>query len=873
MPRDEKKDLVPKQGSARESGKVSGNSEKELAIAAYEKLGALYLGRPYDLERCEATPVPLLYDSRDLVTHALCVGMTGSGKTGLLIGILEEAAIDQIPAIVIDPKGDLANLLLTFPELRPADFEPWIDPDAAARNNMTPQEYAKKESDIWRNGLAGWDQDAERIGRLRAAADFAIYTPGSDSGLQISILSSLDAPPPAVIEDGDLLRERIATVVSSLLALLGLESDPLQGREHILLSNIFDVAWREGKNLDLASLIQQIQKPPIERIGVMDLESFYPAKERFALSMSFNNLLGSPGFAAWLRGEPLDVDRLLYSASGKPKVAVISIAHLSDQERMFFVSLLLNQTIGWMRSRPGTTSLRAILMMDEVFGYLPPVANPPSKKPMLTLLKQARSFGLGLVLATQNPVDLDYKALANVGTWFLGRLQTERDKARLLDGLEGASGGGTFDRAQIEKILSGLGKRVFLLHNVHATAPMLFQTRWTLSYLRGPLTRPEIKRLMEPIKQALSAGQSGVPANVAAADSSNSAIQNSTEQSSVTKTQAADGDSAKEAEGTGRRTGTGTGTDTRQGAGASSKGSTSTPVLPPEVPQRYLPVPSKPDDITYVPYLFATAIVHFHDTKSGTAHSEELTLLSSLSDEGPDWYSAKTVDLAKDDLESEAAQGAHFAALPAPSVKPKNYETWSKDLAACLYRTRSIQLFTCKTLSARSVPGETEREFRIRLSDKGREKRDEQIEILRKKYGAKIDRLQERIRQAQRMKEKQEAQAAQQNLQTAISAGSAVLGIFFGGRKNIRSAVRGAGRAYQEQQDVAQASENLELLHQQLTDLNAELASEVNALVERLDARASEIETVDLKPKKADIDVRFITLAWVPMREGEPVWE
>lgn len=827
------------------------DSDNERAVNAYEKLGAFYLGRPYDMERSQTTPVPLLYDSRDLLTHALCVGMTGSGKTGLLISILEEAAIDQVPAIVIDPKGDLANVLLTFPELRPADFAPWIDSDAASREGVTPDEYAKKEADNWRDGLASWDQNGERISRLRAAADFAIYTPGSESGLQISILSSLEAPPPAVIEDGDLLRERIATIVSSLLALLGVESDPLQGREHILLSNIFDINWREGRSLDLAGLIQQIQKPPIERIGVMDLESFYPAKERFALSMSFNNLLGSPGFSAWLRGEPLDVDRLLYSASGKPRVAVISIAHMSDQERMFFVSLLLNQTIGWMRSRPGTSSLRAIFMMDEVFGYLPPVANPPSKKPMLTLLKQARSFGLGLVLATQNPVDLDYKALANVGTWFLGRLQTERDKSRLLDGLEGASGAGNFDRAHTEKILSGLGKRVFLLHNVHESEPTLFQTRWTLSYLRGPLTRQEIKRLMEPIKQAVPTGiQAAAAANKVAASQS-TAGQSNPKQADDIK------DTAKTEQST---------------APDKSKTGASVPVLPPEVPQRFLPVRSKPQDITYKPYLFATALVHFHDTKSGADHTEELSLLSRLTEDGADWDSGKEVEQKKDDLENEPVAGATFGALPAPAVKPKNYDAWSKDLAASLYRTRKLQLFSCKTLAARSLPGETERDFRIRLSDQGREKRDEQIEVLRKKYGVKIDRLHERIRTAEQMKEKQEAQRAQQGLQTAISAGSAVLGVFFGGRKSITTAVRSAGRTYQEQQDVAQATENLESLRQQLVDLNAEVATEVDALEDRIDAQVSEIETVDLKPRKADIEVRFITLAWVPERDGEPVW-
>lgn len=809
-------------------------------IAAYEKLGAFYLGRPYDPARGEAEPTPLLYDSRDLLTHAVCVGMTGSGKTGLLIGLLEEAAIDHIPSLVIDPKGDLANLLLTFPSLQPADFAPWIDPDAAARAGMTPEAFAAKEAETWKGGLARWDQGRDRIARLRDAAEFAIYTPGSEAGLQISILSSLAAPPPDVIADGDLLRDRVTTLVSSLLSLLGVESDPIQGREHILLSTIFDSAWREGKSLDLAGLIQQIQKPPIERVGVMDLESFYPAKERFGLAMAFNNLLGSPGFAAWLRGEPLDVDRLLYTSSGKPRVAVLSIAHLSDRERMFFVSLLFNQTLGWMRSKPGTTSPRAILCMDEVFGYMPPVAEPPSKKPLLTLLKQARAFGLGLVLATQNPVDLDYKGLSNVGTWFLGRLQTERDKQRLMDGLEGAAAGGKFDRARMEQILAGLGNRVFLLHNVHDDEPELFQTRWTLSYLRGPLTRPEIKRLMDPVKQAPAAAPvttqqpTGVAGMAAAAPAPAAAP-----------------------------------------SPAESGGAA--PVLPPDIPQSFLPVRSRPQGITYEPYLFATATVHYQDAKRGIDHAEEVAPLAPLTADGADWYAAEPTDLGKGDLESEPVSGARFAPLPAAAVKARSYDSWRKALEECLYRTRRCELFKSDTLGEVSKPGESERDFRIRLAEKGREKRDEQVEILRKKYGAKIAQLQERIRRAHQVREKQAAQASQQTLQTVLSAGSAVLGMFFGRRRTLSAAgtaVRGVGRTFQERQDVSQAEETIEALEKQLADLNAELETEVDNLEERFDPEAGELEVVGLKPRKADVEVRFLTLAWAPKREGGgPAWK
>ncbi|MFN6107753.1 MAG: ATP-binding protein, partial [Planctomycetaceae bacterium] len=453
----------------------------------YEKLGSFYLGRKYNLEERRAEGEELLYASKDLTTHAVCVGMTGSGKTGLCLTLLEEAAIDHIPAIVIDPKGDLGNLLLTFPDLAPEDFAPWVDPAEATRKGMTVEELAKKNAQDWRKGLADWDQTPDRIAKFRDSADIAIYTPGSNAGLPLTVVRSFSIPDDAILEDSDALRERITGAVSGLLALLGVQGDPLRSREHILLSTILERAWKGGRSLDLPQLIREIQKPSFTTIGVMDLESIFPAADRFALSMSLNNLLASPGFSAWLEGEPLDIARLLHTESGKPRISILSIAHLNDAERMFFVTILLNEVISWMRSQAGTSSLRAILSMDEVFGYFPPTANPPSKTPMLTLLKQARAFGLGVVLATQNPVDLDYKGLSNAGTWFIGRLQTDRDKQRVLEGLESASAGRGADRAQLGELLNALGKRIFLLNSVHLPAPVLFTTRWTMSYLRGPL--------------------------------------------------------------------------------------------------------------------------------------------------------------------------------------------------------------------------------------------------------------------------------------------------------------------------------------------------------------------------------------------------
>ncbi len=491
----------------------------------FEKLGVFYLGRRHDPERGAPTDELLLYDARDLTTHGVIVGMTGSGKTGLAIGLLEELAIDGIPALAIDPKGDLGNLLLSFPNLSAAEFRPWIDEADAARAGITPDAHAAQVAETWRRGLADSGQDAARIARLRAAADVAIYTPGSSAGLPLSILHSLAAPPEALRADDELLRERVAATASSLLALLGVESDPRTGREHILLARLVDAAWQQGTDLDLAALIRQIQSPPFERVGVLDVETFFPTKDRTALALQLNNLLASPGFEAWMTGEPLDVQRLLWTPQGKPRIAILSIAHLPDAERMFFVTLLLEEVIAWMRVQSGTSSLRAVLYMDEVFGYFPPVANPPSKHSMLTLLKQARAWGLGVVLATQNPGDLDYTGLANCGTGWLGRLQTARDRMRVLDGLEGATtmAGRSFDRARTEALLAGLPKRTFLMNDVHEAEPVLFQTRWTMSYLRGPLTRPQIKALTEARRAGASATPAAAPAAAAGVPAPSSA--------------------------------------------------------------------------------------------------------------------------------------------------------------------------------------------------------------------------------------------------------------------------------------------------------------------------------------------------------------
>ncbi len=651
----------------------------------FEKLGAFYLGKQYELTAGAARDELLLYDAKDLTTHAVCVGMTGSGKTGLCLTLLEEAAIDGVPAIAIDPKGDVGNLLLSFPELRPEDFRPWIDESAATRAGVTPDAFAAQTANTWRDGLAKWGQTPARIARFRDAVDMAIYTPGSNAGLPLTVLRSFSAPPAAVVEDTEAFRDRVLASTSGLLALLGIDADPVRSREHILISNLLDRAWKSGRNLDIASLIREVQDPPFATVGVVDLDTFFPAKDRTQLAMTLNNLLASPSFAGWMEGEPLDVQRLLYTPAGKPRLSIISIAHLSEAQRMFFVTILLNEVLAWTRAQPGSSALRALLYMDEVFGYFPPVANPPSKKPMLTLLKQARAYGLGLVLATQNPVDLDYKGLSNTGSWFLGRLQTERDKARVLEGLEGASAQASakFDKQRIESILAGLRSRVFLMNNVHEDEPIVFESRWALSYLRGPLTRTQIQTLMAPRKQTERPEHGAAPAP-------------------------SDGDLFSDLAPAD--------TDDDQASKTVPR-----PSLPSGVEEFFLPLAASAPSQTrpvYRPAVLGQVRLHFARATYKVDAWQERSLLAPVVEGGVDdlWESAARAGDVARDLQTAPAATCDFAPLPPELQKAKTYETLAKELKDHAYRTQTAKVWKCAALKRYSQADETAGDFRVRLA-------------------------------------------------------------------------------------------------------------------------------------------------------------
>ena len=805
------------------------NSSMTDMVGEYEKLGSFYLGKEYDTEKREVTDDLLLYDSKDLVTHGVVLGMTGSGKTGLCIGLLEEAAMDNLPAIVIDPKGDISNLLLTFPNFQSSDFRPWINEDDARKKGVSPDEFAEKTAKMWEKGLGDWHQSPDRVRQLQSKVDINVFTPGSNSGIPVSILSSLDAPPFEVMDDGELLSERIESTVSSLLSLVGVDADPIQSPEAVLLGSIFNHCWSAGQNLTLETLIRHIQKPPFGKVGVIDLESFMDSGDRQKLALRFNSLLASPGFSTWLEGPPLDIQRMMYTDEGKPRISIFSIAHLSDTERMFFVSLLLNQMLGWMRAQSGTTSLRALLYMDEIYGYLPPTANPPSKKPLMTMLKQARAFGLGVLVATQNPVDLDYKALANMGTWFIGRMQTERDIARVLDGLSGAADaqGGGFNRKQMESLIAGLDSRVFLMNNVHEDGPAVFHVRWVMSYLRGPLTRRQIKTLMDAKRdQFLPAAKTSAPANPMGMS---------------------------------------------MAAPEAPKGTR--PIVGQGVTEAFVPFAGEADDVTYRPGLLREAVVHFSSSKAGLDGSRLIRFVNPILADAIDWETDCACTIPLRDFDDSPRKGTGFAELAGYAMNADNYKLVEDQFEDWIYRNERIQLLYSPLYKMYSQLGESEGDFRARLSVKGREERDDAIEKLRKSYDSKLRTKTDQLERAELAVDKEKAEASSSTWQAGASILGGLLGGLLGGRKSRGSSVSSATRAMKQRRDVGIAEDKVKLLEADLAELEAELAEEISELEEKFDTTTTPLEPEVIKPYKKDIDVKSVSLVWLPYDADEkPVW-
>lgn len=806
--------------------------------------GKFFLGNT--LESNEA----LLYDPDDLTTHAVVLGMTGSGKTGLCIGLLEEAALLNIPALMIDPKGDITNALLHFPDLLPSDFQPWINPDQARRDGISIEEAAEKTASLWKNGLQEWGIGKERIQALKDSAHFAIFTPGSDAGIPVSILASLKAPELAWDSNQEILREKISSTVTALLGLVGYtDVDPVRSREHILLANIFERAWSAGKDLDLGELILQTQNPPFEKLGVMDLKAFFPEKDRFELAMSLNNILASPAFQSWIQGVPLEIETLLWGPDDRPRHSVFYLAHLSDTERMFFITLLYSAVESWMRTQPGSSSLRALVYFDEIFGYMPPTAKPPTKPIMLRMLKQARAFGVGQVLVTQNPVDVDYKGLSNAGTWFVGKLQTERDKERLLDGLEGAASGG-LDRKKYDKLISGLGKRQFLLHNVHEKKPVLFGTRWVMNYLAGPLTRTHIPALNQLAGAAALAGAQPeveiakpAPAQAAAVPASTPAaprIQDSR------------------------------GTETR-------------PAVPTGVAEYFLPnnltlaeafkeagqpIPAQAsgEGLVYKPVLIAQADIRYMQRKYNLDLEEKCSAL--ILDPDPRgmarWEDHLIEAIDARQIPISPAPGARFTVLEAPLSDARLVKSMETDFTDWIYRRSSVKVYANEELNLFAGKPTTEGEFRKMVSEAARESLDEELKKLKDSYKNKLTALDRKLKREQRELEEDKTEMAQRRME---ELGTHFENIFMSrstSRRRVSSSLSKRRMTAQAKADVDESMDAIEQIEAEIEALKTDMELDIDEIEEKWAGIAGQIDEISVTPYKKDILVEVFGVAWLP---------
>jgi len=807
--------------------------------------GKFYLGRPYDLNKGKTETAPLLYDPDDLTTHGVVVGMTGSGKTGLCIDFLEEAALNGIPAILIDPKGDMANLLLHFPDLAPEDFQPWIDPDEARREEQTVEEKSKTIAKTWEGGLKEWGIGPERIKAVRDAVEYAVYTPGSDAGIPVSILASLKAPQTSWNENKEASRERISSTVTALLGLVGIESDPVRSREHILLSNLFETAWKAGRDMDITELIHQIQSPPFSKLGAFEIDQFFPENDRFELAMTLNNLLASPSFEAWIHGAHLDIGQLFWTEDGKPRHSVFYLAHLPESERMFFTTLLLTEVESWMRAQPGSSTLRAILYFDEVFGYMPPVANPPSKPPLLRLLKTARAFGLGVLLTTQNPVDLDYKALSNAGTWFVGKLQTEQDKSRLLDGLESVDAGKSgFKRSDVDTLISSLDKRVFLLHNVHERGQQVFKTRWAMAYLKGPITRTQLREVNELVG-AYQPHISTTGGDASTVDALGNRV-----------------DVNKEAAGT----------------------TTRRPKVPTGISEFFLPNiitssqalkeamqdPTKSEvlGLVYKPALLVQADVRYLDRKINLDHVESnAAIAEAVGQKGfIRWDDWTTSPLNPASFESGPSPDAQFAPLEAPLNDMKSLKAMEKDFQDYIFHGAGLKLPSNPTLKIFANPGTSEAEFKSQCSEAADEAADSEVRKLEKKYKAKIERIKDRLVKEQRELAEDQADLGSRKMEEVATLAENVFGLFSGSRstRRISTSLTKRRMTSKAKADVEESQEVIEDFMQELDDLQAELSQEIDEIHERWEQIALEIEETVIAPFKKNIRVDLFGVAWAP---------
>lgn len=815
-----------------------------------------YLGRIFDPQTGQTGDQPLLYDSADLTTHAVVVGMTGSGKTGLCLDLMEEAALDNIPALMIDPKGDITNALLHFPQFRPSDFQPWVNADEARRAGKSVEQTAAETAELWRNGLARWDIFPDRVQALKDSVQFAIFTPGSDAGLTLSILASLAAPQIPWESNKELLREKISGTVTALLGLIGLRNiDPVRSREHILLANIFEHAWSQNHDLDLGELIMQTQSPPFDKLGVFDVNRFFPEKDRFDLAMLLNNILAAPAFQTWIEGHPLDIPRLLYDERGKARHTIFYLAHLPEAERMFFVTLLYSAIETWMRTQSGITSLRALVYFDEIFGYMPPVGNPPAKEPMLRMLKQARAFGVGMVLATQNPVDVDYKALSNAGTWFIGKLATEQDKARLLDGLSSAMPGG-LDRREYDQLISAIGKRVFLLRNIHDKHPLLFQTRWAMNYLAGPVTRAQI-----PALNAL-AGIVGPQAGGAVASAPTPAYAPPAAAPGVPSPTPAPAPTP---------------------AGPELPGSRTRPAVPGRMAEyflpntltlsqaareygRFLPPQLESLGILYQPVLLAQTQTRYLNRKYNLDQEVQHAALVIEPDSRGTirWENFLVEPIDQRRLDRDALPEARFAALSGPLTDARLLKSLESDFVDWVYRTAELQIKANEKLGVYAGPETPDADFAAQCQKEAAAKVKAESAKIETQYARRIDSLKTRLAKEERTFADAESEYKRRKVQETATHAETLINLLSKRRRSVSSSMTKRGMTARARESMEKSQEQIARLRQELAAMEAEMREELANLQEQWREVAADVTTVPVSPFKKDIVVDLFGVGWVP---------
>jgi len=767
----------------------------------YEKANLFYLGKDVDKQTQTSTNLLTLLKSKNFTTHAAIIGMTGSGKTGLGIGLIEEAAIDNIPSIIIDPKGDMGNLLLCDPSFDAKNFEPWVASEASSKNEDI-YSYAKKISTMWKKGIEEWGQDSSRVQKLHNVKK-SIYTPGSLAGIPINIISSLGMPSQEIFLDSDSYASYIKSTATGVLSLVGININGIDSKEYILIAQLLNYSWLNKQEISLPSLIAKIIDPPFEQIGILPLESFYPKNDRFKLATKFNSLLASPDFAMWLQGDGLDIQKLLYDENGKAKISIFSISHLNDDQRMFFVTLLLNQYLSWMRRQSGTTTLRALLYMDEIYGFFPPSKNPPSKEPMMLLLKQARAFGLGVILSTQNPVDLDYKGLSNIGTWFIGRLQTSQDIQRVIDGLEGKVGS-SYTKEEIKNIIANLRKRTFFLKSSHLDNIRLFTTRWVLSYLKGPLSKQEISALMVSQKASIKISQAKPKAT---------SINHTTYQN-----------------------------------------------VDDSISQYFEPNISQ--DITYTPTICANVIIHFYNQRKGIDETLDKSYMLPLNEDTQiiDWKNSIEIQDEFSRYPTQKPQKANYNHIPTIIQKDRALKHSIRELKEYLYQTCRLSLYKCKEAKLESKPFESKNDFLVRVQNILSELKEEQIEKLQARYDKKFDTLEDRLQRAMQRVQKEE----QDSTNSMLEAGISILGALFGRTTTTKvgRAISKSSKILKEKGDISRAKQRVADIHDDIENLEYELEDKIDQINDKYSLDNIILQEIKIKPKKSDIDINECALVW-----------